>query len=265
MNPNQLAIIVSYYLARFDREALTNLGYASFNEAFEAVGDTLQVKKNYVKLRRDEFDPAFPWREGWKRSMDKRIVKTIELFQDLDEPEMREIVLKILKDNTYQSSEELTQITGIINSVQPDKKGDKKKMGGGLFILRGPTGKKAEAFFQSHFNQTFEPVKGNLIDTREWGCGYDFKIESGKRETFVEVKGLSEISGGILFTDKEWKTAKEKTDSYYLAIVRNVTKEPEIQFFQNPAGIFQPNKNIYTSIQVQWSVSDKVLKNTSFS
>ncbi len=264
MNPNQFAIIVAYYLSRFDREALANLGYSSFNEAFEGIADTLDVKKNYVKLRRDEFDAAFPWREGWKRPMDKRIVKTIELFQDLDEPVMREIVLKILKDNTYQSSEVLTQITGIINSVQPDKKSG-KKMGSGLFILLGPTGKKAEAFFQTHFNQTFEPVKGNLIDTREWGCGYDFKIESGKRETFVEVKGLSEISGGILFTDKEWKTAKEKTDSYYLAIVRNVTKVPEIQFIQNPAGIFQPDKNIYTSIQVQWSVSDKVLKNTSFS
>ena len=260
-NPNnRFALIVAYYLARFNREGLEKLGFKSFRDVFRATAASLDVKENYVKLRRDEFDFIFDWRRGFQRPMHKQITRVVEVFQDLEEEELRVITENILYNKVYLLTEEADEIS---DAIKLSSERGKKKKRASTFILRGPTGKIAEAFFQTHFNQTFEPVEGNLIDTREWGCGYDFKIESGKRETFVEVKGLSEISGGILFTDKEWKTAKEKTDSYYLAIVRNVTKEPEIQFIQNPAGIFQPDKNIYTSIQVQWSVSDKVLKNVS--
>ncbi len=256
---HKLALYVTYYLSRFDKEALIRLGYSSWNEAFEDISQKLEVKRHSVKNWRDEFDPLFGHRAGWhQRAMIPSRVRVAQALESLDEIEIREIVKNILSGGIKNQREEEAQLLAIVLD-------DKKHKPNGQFILRGPTGKKAEAFFQTHFNQTFEPVKGNLIDTREWGCGYDFKIESGKRETFVEVKGLSEISGGILFTDKEWKTAQQKADNYYLAIVKNVTTQPFVSFVKNPAGIFQPQKSIYTSIQVQWSVSDKVLKNTPFS
>lgn len=45
MNPNKLALIISYYLARFDRKGLEKLGFSSFNQAFEEIAKILGVKK----------------------------------------------------------------------------------------------------------------------------------------------------------------------------------------------------------------------------
>ena len=54
MNNNILAIIVAFYLSKFNQEGVGNLGFNSFNEVFDKTADLLNVKRNYVKLRRDE-------------------------------------------------------------------------------------------------------------------------------------------------------------------------------------------------------------------
>ena len=255
MNNNKLALIVSYYLARFDREGLEKIGFSSFNQAFEETARRLDVKKNYVKLRRDEFDPVFPWREGWKRPMDRQIVKTIEAFQDIGETDLREIVLNILNNHAYGKSEEAEIIIDLINE---ERKSIKKKRNS-VFILRGPTGKKAEDFFIQYHKRYNLPIKGELKDMRDFGCGYDFEINSENQSYFVEVKGLVEISGGILFTNKEWETALKAGNSYYLVIVKNIKDTPEISFITNPAGTLKAQKRIYTVLQVQWSVKESEL------
>ena len=53
---NELASIVAYYLSKYDMRAVTALGCHSRKEAFEFTADRLEVKSNYVKQRRDEFD-----------------------------------------------------------------------------------------------------------------------------------------------------------------------------------------------------------------
>lgn len=253
MNPNQLAIIVAFYLSKFDKEGLKNLGFKNDSEAFEKTAQVLGIKKNYVKFRRDEFDPIHPWRKGWQRPMDNRIIRAIEALQDLSEVDLREIVNKILTDSEFQENEVLNQITSLFIE---DKKSKKTK---GVFILRGPTGKLAEEFYMKYYSKTKEPVEGNLIDCRELGVGYDFRIETSTAPYFIEVKGLSEISGGILFTNKEWITAKEKGDSYFLCIISNIADTPNVKFIENPAVKLNPKKNIYTTVQVNWSVNAKEL------
>lgn len=93
---SKLALIVSYYLARFNAVALNRLGYKSFNEAFEETGRILDLKKNYVKLSRDEFDPAFSWRREWIRPMSPQILRTIELFENMQESELTDLVKDML-------------------------------------------------------------------------------------------------------------------------------------------------------------------------
>ena len=132
---NKLALIVSYYLARFDKEGLKSIGFSSFNEAFEETAKRLGVKKNYVKLRRDEFDPIFPWRRGWQRPMDKQIIRTIEAFQDIEEADLREIVLQVLNNTDYHDSEEAKKISILLEGTN-DKKEHKRE-----FVLRAPTGR----------------------------------------------------------------------------------------------------------------------------
>lgn len=85
-------------------------------------------------------------------------------------------------------------------------------------------------------------MQGKFIDCRHLGCGYDFKIESNNSETYVEVKGLADISGGVLFTDKEWQVARDKGGDFFLCIVKNVNENPEINFIQNPAAKINQRK-----------------------
>ena len=144
-NNNELSIIVAFYLSKFDKRGINILGYKTDKEAFETIAEILGVKKNYIKFRRDEFDPIHPWRRGWQRPMDKRIKRAIDALQDLDESELREIVTQILTDPEFRTSEEIQDITSIFS------KGKLIKGKLAKFIIRSPTGKQAEEFFISHF------------------------------------------------------------------------------------------------------------------
>ncbi|NDK57687.1 DUF3883 domain-containing protein [Pontibacter fetidus] len=252
MDSNKLAIIVSYYLSKFDKEGLANIGYTTFSEALQDISVKLNVKRNYIKFRRDEFDPVHPWRKGWVRPMNKRLINIIEAFQDVSEPDLRGIVLDIL-NNKKEINDTLLPI------VTPPKieKGVKK------YILRGPTGKLAEDYFIDNFTNLGLPINGEIIDTRDLGCGYDFEIRSDTKSLFIEVKGLSAISGGILLTNKEWKTALEKKHNYIIVIIKNLDANPEIQLIFNPAANLNPSRRILTTVQIQWTVPEKDIKHIS--
>ena len=45
MNPNRLAIIVAFYLSKFDKEGLKNLGFMNDSEALEKTAQVLGIKK----------------------------------------------------------------------------------------------------------------------------------------------------------------------------------------------------------------------------
>lgn len=253
MNANQLAIIVAYYLSKFDKLGLQKLGFKTYSEAFETTARVLGVKKNYVKFRRDEFDPVHPWRKGWIREMDKRIIKSIEVLQNIDEPDLREIVLGILNDPTFRESEEVIEISSLLIADKDDK------VEPGTFVLRGPTGKAAEEFFIQYYRQNKYPFEGQLIDCREIGVGYDFEIKSEKESVFIEVKGLSASTGGVLFTNKEWLTAIDMGPKYFLCLISNLDEDTQINFINNPSKHLAPKRNIRPTIQINWSITQKQL------
>lgn len=248
-NNHKLALYVAYYLSRFNNEALKNLGYATWNNAFDDIGLRLKVNRHSVKNWRDEFDPLFEHRAGWyQRPMIPSRAKVVQALEHLPELQIREIVSDIISGKIQESKDELEQLLNIVTT-------DDNKKSGSVFILRTPTGKAAEEFFLRFFTENKKPVEGNLIDCRDLGVGYDYRIETGSDKYYVEVKGLAEFIGGVLFTDKEWITAKTEKEKYYLCLVSNLNEQPEIIFIQNPAEKIKPKKNIYTSIQVSWSVT----------
>lgn len=248
---HSLALIVAYYLSKFDDDAYSNLGFTAKVTAHREIGRLLGVNSNSVKNMRDEFDPYHEnTRVGWyQRPLRPSRTKVLESFQELSEVELREIVLEILTNPDFRHSEDFSDI------IEPISKRSKKRKGKEVFILRGPTGRKAEeAFIQLHQSGS-SPFNGELIDKREYGCGFDFEIINDDGPIQVEIKGLDGESGGVLFTSKEWETAKQRKDSYHLVIVRNVSKKATFQFLQNPAGILNPKKNIFTTVQINWNVS----------
>ncbi len=252
-NNHKLALYISYYLSRFNDEALKNLGYKSWNEAYEVIGDKLKVKKLSIRNWRDEFDPLFGHRAGWyQRPMSPSRMKVVQALEDLNEQAIRAIVEDILSGTFQNNEEEKNQLLNII--VDDDKRKTDSK-----FIVRGPTGRLAEEYFINYFKKTKIPIHGDLIDCRDLGVGYDFRVENENNTIFIEVKGLSDIAGGILFTSKEWTVAKKEGYNYYLCIVYNLGEEAEIKFINNPAQKLKPQKNIYTTIQISWSVTQSQL------
>lgn len=250
---HKLTLYVTYYLSRFNNEALTNLGYTSWNEAYIDVAEKLNVKKFSVRNWRDEFDPLFGNRAGWhQRPMSPSRVKVVQALENLDELQIRNIVKDILSGKIKEEPEETEQLLSIA-SEEPKRKTNRK------FVLRAPTGKAAEDFFILNHKNTSKPVAGKLIDCRDLGCGYDFKIVTSSKDIFIEVKGITAITGGILFTDKEWRTALEKTDDFFLCIVRDIGGIPKISFIQNPSKILSPKRNLCTVIQLNWSITENQL------
>lgn len=252
MNNNKLALVVSYYLARFDKKALESLGFQTFNEAFNYTSSKLDVKANYVKLRRDEFDAVFPWRRGWQRKLDKQVTRTIEVFQHLEMEDISPVIKGILFDSDYLQSENAQEIRKVLSTEIKDV--DQKSK---VFILRGPTGLKAEKYFIEYHKVHQKPVSGNLIDMRDQGCGYDFEIDLLGTKTFVEVKGLADIEGGVAFTNKEWLFAKQARGTYFLVLIRNLDDNPEVIFIQDPTDVLTPTQYTYPTIQIQWNVPSK--------
>lgn len=254
---HKLGLYIAYYLSKFNKVGYRRLGFRNLKEALTELSKMLNVKYNTLKNWRDEFDPLHGHRAGWhQRPMIASRVKVANALQNLCEEEVREIVLDILDSNKLNDSENMDELLSIVKDDIPNKKPKISK-----YILRGPTGKKAEEFFIDQFKKNKFSILGELKDTREHGKGYDFEIRNKETILYVEVKGLQEIFGGILLTNKEWITAIDKKEKYYLIIVRTLKSKPVMQVIQNPASVLQPKKSIYTTVQVQWSVSNKQLVN----
>lgn len=253
---NYLALVVAYYLSKFDTAAYSNLGYNTQNETHLRVGQMLGVNPNSVKNMRDEFDPIHNnKRAGWyQRPLRPSRARVAESFQDLSEEEMRDIVLEILTSQNNSFSDSLHEFAGSI-----DRQEDKSRDNAHVFVVRGPTGRKAEEIFIANYKNTGEPVQGELRDTRDLGCGYDFEIVNEKGSYQVEVKGLDGSTGGIMFSSKEWEVAVQKGRSYYAAIVRNVFSDPDIQFINDPVSVLKPRKSIYTTVHVSWNIAESDL------
>lgn len=248
----KLAHIVAYYLSRFDRKALENLGYTSFSEAFEKSAQNLGVKPNYIKLNRDEFDVAHPHRKGWRnRPMSPSILNTINALQGLDEFTLRSIVLDILaKRENIIVSEDLEPLMTII----PEEKKKRQKR---IYAPRNITGRKAEEIFIEWFKsgQKNIPQGKDFVDMRDYGCGYDFQIVVSDKQVYaIEVKGFLEDEGGILITGKEWETAGIMKTDYYLVLVSNIDEVPVITVINNPYEKLSPKRNLQAIIQVNWTV-----------
>ena len=216
--------LLGLYLSKFDLQGLDKLGFKSFAEAFNLMGQSIGAKPTTIKLYRDEFDPLFPNpRKGWhKRPMREFCKKYYSEFGELNIEDFSDLVKKIITKNY-----DLKLLKTI--SEEGDISGDS-------FLKRLVTGEAAENYFRNNF-QLVSLFNGfDLEDTTMYGCGFDFKLSSPKSEHFygVEVKGIKEKSGGILLTEKEYKIAEFMQDDYILFIVRNLKEKPFYTCIQNP-------------------------------
>lgn len=251
---NFIGLYVSYYLSRFNELAYSKLGYGNQRDTHDKIGGLLHVKPATVKNWRDEFDPLFGHRAGWyQRPLSRSRLAVANALADLDESGVYELVKDILLKFNHSDDPEMRQLKSILADAET---GSNRTV---VYVPRGITGRSAEEFFLQQFKMGNIPFKGKLKDCRELGVGYDFEIESNELRLYVEVKGRDKESGGVLFTNKEWEHAKKMGENYYLCLVSNVSDNPLIQILQNPASNLNAEKYVYTAIQINWNITNKII------
>ena len=85
----------------------------------------------------------------------------------------------------------------------------------------------------------FEEARGWRVESVESDTrGFDLisrRSDSGSTETrFIEVKGRAAV-GEIALTANEYKTAQRLGDDYWLYVVFNCARQPQVTIIRNPA------------------------------
>lgn len=229
-------IICGLFLAKFDTLAYKSLGFSSFMEAFNVLGFALQGKPSNIKNYRDEFDPYFDnARKGWQRDLRAYTKIIFEKYQNMEFEAFKHLVSSFLiKD--YELKQELSEFLDFKLETS--------------FIKRIATGKAAENYFLHNFKKHFEDF--NVLDVREFGCGFDFKLTLKNHQICVEVKGLSENKGQFLLTQKKFEMADRLKEKYCLFVVKNLKEKPMESLFFDPIKSFKFKKLEQKIMQISY-------------
>ena len=248
---NKRALIVAFYLSKFDRKGVRALGYATSAEAFSDLGEKLGVNKNTIKQMRDSFDPfCSVVRAGWyQRPILRSRANVIAAYDQASFEAMLYVVQTLI--DPVQSAQAVAPYLAPIDENAPDTEIASDDT---PYAARIRTGEEAEEVFIAAFPKLAAFNGANLEDTRKWGTGFDFRVTFPGRWVAVEVKGLREARGAISFTDKEWGLAGTLKDDYYLALVRPLDDAPKVELFANPI-LRLPDVTMRTieSVSVLWT------------
>jgi hypothetical protein len=249
-------LIVAFYLSKYDKKALENLGCSTFKEVYAMVEQKLGIKPNTIKNQRDDFDPLMDNRRvGWyQRELSPSRQKIVDIFGEISEDALTGIVKDILQ------SENENNITIYTDSLRDELKDDIPSRERLFSSSRVLTGKAAENKFKEIFESgQIEGFTGELIDRRDDGCGYDYEL-AGSKKTVFEIKGLSTVSGGILLTDKEWQTAQKLRGNYHLVIISGIPDNPVARVISDPCQHLKPERHVRKAFSISWTVPSNQLK-----
>ena len=250
MNRRDRQIVCGLFLSKFDREGLDYLGFATFSEAFNALGYGLQARPASIKNYRDELDPFFPnERKGWhRRPLREHCRSIIDEYRETDIARLGELIKGFLLP--VEEVESMPEVRRVLSIHDAD--------GTSSFAKRLITGRAAEHYFATNFAKMPEFSGFGAINTTGWGCGFDFKLTNSKDETYraVEVKGLRTRCGQVQMTELEHDVADALLDAYYLVVVRDFAERPFHTIMKNPAR----NSPLLTRVErcevrVSWSLN----------
>lgn len=251
----KLALIIAFYFSKYDRKAVEDLGFKSFSEAFREIGRILDVKPASIKQMREQFDPYHEnTRVGWyQRPLSRSRRDVMNQYGGLSEAALRVIIEDILDTKTKNEVINENYIIYIAEDETTVKEAST------AYTTRGITGKAAEDLFLELYNKG--EINGFTIplkDTREHGTGYDFEMTTAPDYVF-EVKGLRAVSGGVLFTDHEWKVAQNLRGKYFVVLLSNLDEDMQISIVRNPYENLKPQMRMHATTQISWHVGTEEL------
>jgi hypothetical protein len=236
-------ILAGLYLSKYNSVGLKRLGFETFGEAFNVIGYALGSKPASIKNYRDEFDPFFPnRRRGWhKRQIRTYCLKVLEEYKNLD----LELFTGLIRSLAGYDENAWSEVQGEAEEADAESH----------FAKRLITGLAAEQYFESVHPNVPEFNAYVLENTTRLGCGYDFRLRLNDDKDFlaVEVKGMRERTGSLLFTPKEYQVARTLKDRFFLFVVKNFQESPFHEIFQNPlAGGLRFRKTERITVHVSW-------------
>ena len=220
-------MLAGLFLSKFDREGLHHLGFASFSEAYNAMGYALGGKPASIKNYMQEFDPLYPNnRQGWhKRPLRDHCREAFERFGQLPLADFSSLLSPLLLPSSLpEGLEELAAF-------------DEEMIENVSFSKRLITGAAAEGFFEAEFPKLSEFTAHSLSNVTRFGCGFDFRVlplNASAPFLAVEVKGIAGASGEIMMTQKEHLVATHLQERYFLCVVSNFVEKPILSIYQNP-------------------------------
>jgi hypothetical protein len=243
--PRKKLILAGLYLSKFDLSGVARLGFNSFTEAFNVLGFALGGRPASIKNYRDEFDPIVSTRrKGWaKRPTRQYCLDVFEQYKDLDFETFTGLVRSFAGyDDRFWSE------------VQAPRSRQASEL---QFARRLATGLAAERYFQAIQPSLPEFQSSEIEDTTRLGCGYDFLIKPlhGEGRLAVEVKGLTERTGSLFMTPKEY-AAGALGKRFYLFVVKDFARVPFHEIFQDPlSSRLTFKKTERRLVQTSWSTS----------
>ena len=234
------AIVIGYAMSRLDRDYLASRGFTAWGQAFSEATNALLNPPNTFKNLREEFDPIHSnTSRGWhKRSLRQDRQRVLDELKDVTDDALMELVDRILtRDEAaiVEAIDSLAVATKVAHNVAE----------------RLLTGRRAEQYFLQESLPLIQVPFQNILDCRQLACGFDFGVH-GRPEWAIEVKGMKQPKGEILFTDREWLEAKIRQDNYWVVIVGNLIAEPVVRVIKDPHSQLTARSTYRQTIAVEW-------------
>lgn len=217
------ALVVAYAMSRLDRSLLDELGYRTWTTAFAETSAILGVPHNSIKLLRD----PHPSRLALLRE-----------FEHVSDAALVEVVRRVLKHDAASLAEIVSLVTA-------------PAMGVAKVAERLLTGRRAEEFFIASCEDIIGVPAGSLQDWRNRACGFDFATKR-LPGVALEIKGIRESFGGILFTERESMEAKARRHDYWVVLVGNTVSAPVARVFPDPAMAFDAKSQVIRTPRTVW-------------
>ena len=234
------AVIVGYAMSRLDDKYLGDRDCRSWQEAFKEAADALTVPGSSIKNLRDEFDPVHGnRRRGWhRRPLRSDRHRVLDELKDVSNEALLELVNRILDgdhETVAEAVDSISAVTGVAHNVAE----------------RLLTGRRAEDYFIEHSADIVGVEPTELLDYRQAARGFDFGVH-GDPSRAIEVKGIKQLRGDILLTDREWSEAGLRRSDYWLVVVGNLNSDPVPQVFRDPYGQLDARCVFSKSVTANW-------------
>ena len=240
-------VIVGYAMSRLDDRYLGARDCRSWQAAFKEAADALTVPGTSIKNLRDEFDPVHGnRRRGWhRRPLRSDRHRVLDELKDVSNEALLELVSRIL-DGDHEAVAEAVDSLGAVTSVAHN------------VAERLLTGRRAEDYFIERSADIIGVETVELVDYRQAARGFDFGVD-GDPVRAIEVKGIRQLHGEILMTDREWSEAGLRRSDYWLVVVGNLDGDPVPQVFRDPYRQLDARCVFSKSVTASWRSSVSVV------